>query len=396
MSNLTQLVDDSAVNLVQTLMAIPGRSGQEGQVMEFLQQDLLRVGIEKSQIQFDNAHRQSSLPGGECGNLIVKLPGTRRGPRRLLMAHVDTVPLCVGSEPVRQGNLIRSRNASTALGGDDRAGAAVLLNTLRLIREHNLPHPPLTFLWTVQEEVGLFGARHVAVSKLGAPKLCFNWDGGSPHLATIGATGDDHVDIEITGIASHAGSAPEQGVSAIAVAAQAISALVTDGWFGKVVKGKKSGTSNIGVIHGGDATNVVTDKVTLRGECRSHDPEFRAKIVEAYRKAFTKAVKNYRSSTGQTGSLKFVATHKYESFRIDPGADVVTAAQAAIAKIGLKPETKISNGGLDANWMAKHGLPAVTLGCGQSAIHTVREELIVDAFLNACRVGLLLATGSEV
>ncbi|WP_437229345.1 M20/M25/M40 family metallo-hydrolase [Planctomicrobium sp. SH661] len=389
--DVTSLVDESAIDLVLRMLAIPGKSGQESAIARFIVDELKSLGIADSQIQFDNAHKKSPF-GGEVGNLIVKLPGTLRKPRKLLMAHIDTVPLCVGCEPVRDGNLIRSKNPKTALGGDDRAGAATLLNTLRLIQTQKLPHPPLTFFWAVQEEVGLVGARHVAINKLGNPKLCFNWDGGPAQLATIGATGDDHIAIEITGLASHAGAHPEDGVSAIAIAALAISSLVADGWHGKVVKGKKTGTSNIGVISGGDATNVVTDRVVLKGEARSHDPAFRAKIVEAYRKAFTQAAKSIKNAAGQTGSVKFEATHKYESFRIDPKSEIVQAASNAIRQVGLTPETRISNGGLDANWMFTHGLPTVTLGCGQSGIHTVNEVLHLDTYLNACRIALLLAT----
>jgi tripeptide aminopeptidase len=311
------------------------------------------------------------------------------------MAHIDTVPLCVGSEPCRTGNIIRSRRTDTALGGDDRAGAATLLNTLRILQQHNLPHPPLTFFWAVQEEVGLVGARFVSIARLGAPKLCFNWDGGAPNLATIGATGDDHLSIEVTGIASHAGAHPEEGVSAIVIAAKAIAALTSEGWFGKIVKGRQTGTSNIGIIHGGEATNVLTDHVQLRGEARSHNPKFRARIVKAYRDAFFKAARQTPNVFGQTGSISFESLHKYESFRIPADSEVVRAAAAAIRAIGLSPETRISNGGLDANWMFAHGLPTVTLGCGQNAIHTTKEELHVDAFLNACRIALLLATGRE-
>lgn len=388
---VSRLVDEGAVDLVMQMLAIPGKSGQESRIAGFIIDELQAAGISTAQIQTDNAHKKSPF-GGEVGNLIVKLPGTFRGPRKLLMAHIDTVPLCMGCEPVRQGNLIRSKNPATALGGDDRAGAATLLNTLKLIQQHQLPHPPLTFLWGVQEEVGLVGARYVQISKLGNPKLCFNWDGGPAQLATIGATGDDHIAIDITGIASHAGAHPEDGVSAIAIAALAISSLVADGWHGQVTKGRNTGTSNIGVIQGGEATNVVTDRLLLKAEARSHVPAFRARIVEAYRKAFVAAAKSIRNAAGQTGQVHFESSHKYESFRIDPKSDVVQAACNAIRRIGLEPETRISNGGLDANWMFAHGFPTVTLGCGQSGIHTVNEVLHVDAYLDACRIALLLAT----
>src|SRR5690606_25563279 len=151
--------------------------------------------------------------------LIIKLPGTRKGPRRLLMSHMDTVPLCVGAQPIVRDGLIVSTNPGTALGGDNRAGCAIILSALLTILQEGLPHPPLTFLWTVQEEVGLLGARHASLSKLGKPSLCFNWDGGAPNIAVIGATGDDHLDITIHGLASHAGGHPEEGVSAVVIAA---------------------------------------------------------------------------------------------------------------------------------------------------------------------------------
>jgi Di- and tripeptidases len=389
---LKSYVDESAVDLVTRMLAIPGKSGQESAIASFIVSELKAAGISDSQIQFDQANKKSPI-GGEVGNLIVKLPGTIKGPRRLLMAHIDTVPLCVGCQPIREGNLIRSKDPNTALGGDDRAGAATILNALKLIRKHNLPHPPLTFLWAVQEEIGLIGARYVQASKLGQPKLCFNWDGGAAHLATIGATGDDAIQIEVTGIASHAGAHPEEGVSAIAIAAKAITSLVEEGWHGKIVKGKKTGTSNIGIIHGGEATNVVTDRLLLKAEARSHDAAFRKKIVEAYLKAFVKAAKSIKNSAGKTGGVTFEAIHKYEAFRLDPESEVVQVAMRAIREAGLTPELKISNGGLDANWMFAHGFPTVTLGCGQDGIHTVKEVLHIDTFLDACRIALLLATG---
>jgi tripeptide aminopeptidase len=43
--------------------------------------------------------------------------------------------------------------------------------------------------------------------------------------------------------------------------------------------------------------------------------------------------------------------------------------------------------------MALHGYPAVTMGCGQHEIHTVKERLSIPEFLAACKVGLALATG---
>ena len=380
------------IDLVLKMMAIPGKSGLEGKIAEFIVGHLKKSGVPDSSIQFDTAHRKSHI-GGEIGNLIVKLPGTVKGPRRLLMGHIDTVPLCVGAKPYVDGKTIRSRDKSTALGGDNRAGAAVVLNTWLTIAKQNLDHPPLTLFWPVQEEVGLVGARYVTASKLGRPKLCFNWDGGLPNMAVVGATGDDHIDITVRGIASHAGAHPEDGVSAAVIASKAIAQLQEDGWLGLVVKGKQAGTSNIGVVQGGDATNVVMDQLTIRAEARSHKAPFRKRIVSAIRKAFVQAAKNVTNAAGKRGAVDIEVRDKYEAFKLNSNEPVVQSAIAAIQQAGLEPHTRVSNGGLDANWMTAHGFPTVTLGCGQSGIHTVKEELSIEQFQQAGNIALILATG---
>jgi len=311
----------------------------------------------------------------------------------MMMGHIDTVPLCVGAQPMRRGDIIASKDPETALGGDDRAGAAVVLNTILEIMERKLPYPPLTLFWPVQEEVGLYGARNVAIGKLGKPKLCFNWDGRDPAAATIGATGDYAIAIEVTGIASHAGGRPEQGVNALGIVSLAMSDLIENGWHGLVVKGKNRGSSNIGVVSGGDATNVVLPKVTLKAEARSHNPKFRKRIVEEFRKAFVRAAKRLKNDTGKTGSVTFSADLKYDSFELSADELCVQQALAAIDVVGLKGATGISNGGLDANWMNAHGLPTVTMGCGQQEIHTVKETLHIKSYLQACEIGLVLGTG---
>jgi tripeptide aminopeptidase len=208
-----EINESAAIKLVTEMMAIPGKSRYEGLIAKTIHDRLRAAGIAASLIKHDKANSKNRAGGGEVGNLIVKLPGSKRGGRRLLMAHIDTVPLCVGARPIRRGQFIVSRDAHTALGADDRAGASVVLNAILEIRRQKLAHPPLTLFWPIQEEIGLLGARHANLQSLGRPRLCFNWDGGAAHLATIGATGDYNIDIEIDGIASHAGAHPERSSS---------------------------------------------------------------------------------------------------------------------------------------------------------------------------------------
>ena len=383
--------DKDALQLVMQMMAIPGLSGQETAVMSFITDRLKAAGLPSTGFQFDSAHRRTPIDGQQ-GNLAIKLPGTVRKPRRMLSAHTDTVPICVGSQPVKKGGRVISANSATGLGGDDRAGAAILLATLLTILKEKLPHPPLTFLWTVQEEIGLHGARNVRLGMLGKPKLAFNFDGGSPAKLTIGATGGYRMTIQISGIASHAGGAPEDGVSAISIASLAIADLVENGWHGLIVKGKRTGTSNVGVIQGGAATNVVTDLVTLRVEARSHESKFRERIVNEIRKAFERAAKKIRNQSGQFGQIEFEGNLDYDAFALPRSEPCVVAAQAAVAAEGLEATLAISNGGLDANWLTGQGIPTVTLGCGQRHIHTVDEELEISEFHEARRIALRLAT----
>jgi len=379
---------------VLDLLAIPGVSGDEKAVAEHVVGQLRAAGCPASAIAFDKAHTKTPLEGG-CGNLIVRLPGTLDGPRRLFMAHMDTVPVCRGAKPVVKGGHVRSADPKTGLGGDDRAGVGVVLSTALEILRRKLPHPPLTFLFTVQEEVGLYGARFVKAADLGRPRLAFNFDGGAVEKLTVGATGGHRLEITVEGIPSHAGVAPEKGVSAIAIASLAIASLVDDGWHGLVEKGGKRGTSNVGVIHAGEATNVVADRATLRAEARGHDAAFRGRIVQAIEKAFTAAAKRVKSSDGRTGKVSIAGRLDYEAFRLADDEPCVAAARAAVRRIGLEPRLDISNGGLDANWMAANGTPTVTLGCGQMNIHTTDEQLDLAAYEHACRAALLLATAAE-
>jgi tripeptide aminopeptidase len=268
----------------------------------------------------------------------------------------------------------------------------VLATALEII-ERDLPHPPLTFYWTVQEEIGLYGARYAKTSLLGKPRLAFNFDGGAAEKVTIGATGGYRMDISVHGIAAHAGAAPEQGVSAVAIAAIAIADLHRGGWHGKIEKDGRTGTSNVGVIRGGEATNVVTPLVEIRAEARSHNPVFRGRIIRAIEKAFIQAAKKVRNAKRQTGKVEISGHLDYEAFRLDADEPSVQTAEAVIRGLGLTPQRAISNGGLDANWLSPRAIPTVSLGCGQENGHTPAERLNLPEFHKACRIALDLAKG---
>ena len=390
--DIPELDENRAIQLIMDLLPLDGLSGKENLISNVVREKLLAAGVPASSIVTDNAHTKSPL-GGVHGNLICTLPGTISGKRRLLMAHLDTVPLCAGTKPVLKDGFVRSGNPQTGLGADNRSGVAATLNALLEILRRKLPHPPLTFLWPVQEEVGLYGARYADVKLLKNPQLCFNWDGSDANKILVGATGAYRLQITINGIASHAGVRPERGVSAIAIAAHAISDLDANGWHGLIQKGTRVGTSNVGVISGGNATNVVTPLVTVRAEARSHDRVFRKKIVDAFKAAFARAERRVKNDSGMRGKVVIESELHYDSFRIPDDSPCALSAARVIRSLGMTPKFDIANGGLDANWMYAHGLPTVSLGAGQENVHTVDERLNIKSYLSGCRVALALATG---
>jgi len=395
-SNAIPLDVKSAEEHLMRFLKVEGVTGQEAAIATAVSDELKKVGVPASAIRFDDANKRIPLPT-QTGNLIVELPGTRKGPRLLFATHLDTVPLCAGAKPKREGDKIVS-DGTTALGGDNRTGCAVLVSLIETLLKHKLPHPPLSLLFTVREESGLHGARELKSSDLGGATMCFNVDGKLASELIIGAVGQENWDVEIKGKASHAGVAPEKGISATMVAAIALAEARKAGWFGKVVKPEGNGTSNPGIFGGkdgkpaGDATNVVTDYVHIRGEARSADAAFATAITKGYREAFAKAQSEVKDASGATAEVKFTNTPSYPSFKLEDNAQVVQHAKKALEKLGLKPTTLFSNGGLDANWFVKHGLPTVTIGAGQYEIHTVKEYVDLPEFAMGCRLAVALAT----
>ena len=392
--NLTMMIDSAkALEQFIELTAIPGRSGEEADVARQITAWLTAAGVPPRDIIQDEANQHSRI-GGNCGNLIVTLHGDDSLPRTMLSAHMDTVPVCLGAQPIVRndpslGNIVTS-SADTGLGADDRSGCAAIVTAiearLQYARENpdaRLPPAVATFL--IQEEIGLVGARYLDRRLVGKVDQAFNFDGGTMDKIRHGAIGGERMQILIRGHASHAGVAPEKGVNAIVIAAKAIAELKDRGLMGLIEIDGKRGTSNVGVIAGGEATNVVTPEVTLKVEARSHDGAFRSWIVEQIRHAFETAAREVRDDSGRHGTIEWTSQVDYEAFALPEDHPSVLQATHRLRQMGYDSKCEVANGGLDANWLFQHGIAAVTLGCGQAAIHTVDEHLLVDHYLAACR-----------
>lgn len=377
---------------LMALLPIKAGPGQETPVVEFLQDALAEMGVPKADMKLDRAQDQSEY-GGDIGNLIVRIDGDKDAPRLMFSTHMDTVPLAVGCEPRLEGDKIVNDASGRALGGDNRCGCAILLTLARRLMALKGEHAPVTLVFFIQEEVGLIGARGVDLALLGDPAICINLDGGNVHELVTAVIGTQRFTIDISGIATHAGR-PGAGVSAAVIMARALAALDANGWHGAIEKSGKMGTANVGIVKGGQGSNIVMPELFLLVEARSHDSDFRREIVTAWEQQFAVSADEVRNTSGQCGSVSFGPGPGYESFALPDDAPVVQSTVAAAAVCGFEIRPVSNDGGMDANRIVAHGIPAVTVGVGQRLVHTSDEWIDLVDFGKALQLILELGAPS--
>ena len=386
---------ETAINDLMALLPIEGTPSKEAAVAAEIRKRLIDAGVPAASILHDNAQDQSEY-GGEVGNLIVHLDGHRQGPRVMFSTHMDTVPDAVGCRPRLEQESARIVNDAPgrALGGDNRLGCAILLTLARELIALNGDHQSATLVFFIQEEVGLVGARGLDLPKLGEPRpsMCVNLDGGPVHELVTAVTGTQRFTIDVTGIPSHAGR-PGGGVSAGIIASLALAQLQSDGWHGVIDKDGKLGSANLGIVEGGQGSNVVMPEMSILAEARSHDPQFRAEIIESWKSAFRGAVGQVANSEGDKGEVSFGPGPTYESFALSDDEPIVRKTIAAAEKCGFEIKPVTNNGGMDANWIVAHGIPAVTIAVGQRQVHTADEWIHLGDFEKA--LNLVVALGTE-
>lgn len=339
------------------LVKIASPSLKERAVAIYVTRTLKKLGLK---VDEDKA---GTAIGGESGNIRAVIKGNKAGARSVLLnAHIDTVKPCDHVKPVIKGGYVYS-DGTTILGADNKAGVAVMLEAARILKGSKMPHGDVILLFTVAEEIGLLGARHAGKSSLRAP-LGFVLDGGDVFEIINQAPSQDSIWAEVIGRSAHAGVRPEDGINAIKVASEAISRM-------KLGRIDPETTANIGVIEGGIATNIIPEKVVLKGEARSHSLKKLKKQVAHMLECFKKACKKHGAR------LKFDVTREYDSFLVENSSLAVKLAVNSAKKIGIRPIVKRTGGGSDANIFNGAGLPAVILGVGADRVHTKSERLSI-------------------
>lgn len=339
---------------------------RESIIARYLTERFERFGAE---VRFDNA---AAVTGGEVGNLVATFPGTGKATEPLLFSvHMDTVEPGGQVETVLRDGVFYSAG-DTVLGADDKAGIAELLEALDVVHEQKISRGPIEVVVTIAEEIGLVGAKHFDYSMV-TSRRGYALDTEGVDQMVLQAPGANHLQIEIEGLASHAGMAPELGVSAIQTAALAIGQM-------RLGRIDHETTANIGRIEGGVARNIVPQHLSIVGEARSHDPQKLKEQTDHMLACFEEAAEQMTQDiNGKLVRPQINANVRsdFPSMSVNEDASVVRLARAAAATVGHDLTVRLGGGGSDANIFNAHGIEMIILATGMTRVHSHDESVAV-------------------
>jgi len=361
---------DRLAETFKYLVEIDSVSREEGEFAKEIKKILESMGAKTF---VDNAGEKT---GSDTGNLVAKFKGNVSALPLLINAHMDTVQPGKGIKAVFKNGIFTS-DGSTILGADDKSSIAVILESLRVLKENELQYGPIDLVLTICEEIGLLGAKHFDSSLIDA-KFGYALDATDVNGIIVRAPAANRLEFKIHGKDSHAGAAPERGINAILLASKAISGL-------EIGRIDRETTCNIGIIEGGIATNIVPNLVTVKGEVRSHDKDKLAKVTDDIVSSFKDAVESFRKidSKDNLPSLEVSIEKDFPSTDIPEDHYVVAMAVKAGKNLGRKIVCKTSGGGADANIFFETGIITGVLGTGMRDMHTVRENVKLDDMVKA-------------
>ncbi|RFB17092.1 M20/M25/M40 family metallo-hydrolase [Bacillus sp. HNG] len=366
---------DRLVNEFLELVQVDSETKFETEIAKVLKEKFTALGVH---VVEDDTTGQT---GHGAGNLICTLEGTKNDVDTIYFtSHMDTVVPGKGIKPsIKDGYIVS--DGTTILGADDKAGLAAMFEAIRVLKENQIPHGKIEFIITAGEESGLMGAKALDRSMITA-KYGYALDSdGKVGNIIVAAPTQAKVKATIIGKTAHAGVAPEKGVSAITMAAKAISRMP----LGRI---DEETTANIGRFEGGTQTNIVCDHVEILAEARSLITEKMESQVQKMKEAFESV------AAEMGGRAEVETTVMYPGFKFADGDHVVEVAKRAVARIGRQSELQQSGGGSDANVIAGHGIPTVNLAVGYEEIHTTNEKMPIEELVKTAE--LIVAIVEEV
>jgi tripeptide aminopeptidase len=358
------------VDLFTELAALPSPPGDERAVADAVIRYLKDLGLE---VDEDDA---GAVVGSTMGNVYCRVEPTDSGCPLFLCAHLDTVPPEGPIEPVVEDGVVRNA-AETILGADNKSAVAAMLEGVRRVLAENRPHGGIELLFTPKEEVGLLGAAAFDQQRLHA-RIGYVYDQAAPIGEIIlGAPYSRAMQVRFHGRAAHSGMYPEEGRSAIAAAARAISDL-------RLGRVDEETTANVGIIQGGTAGNIIPEWCALDAEARSHDEAKLEGLVQ-------EMVDTFSFAAGlEDCEVETRISKSYRGYRFKQDDAVVQIAHVALERSGYTPSYALSGGAADANIFNERGLACLNLANGMQDIHTPDERIAVEDLEGMVEVTLAL------
>jgi tripeptide aminopeptidase len=269
---------------------------------------------------------------------------------------------------VLEGDTLRS-DGTTILGGDCKAGLAIVLEALACVVESDRPHRAVEVAFSRHEEGGLVGVHHMDFSLLTA-RTGIVLDGeGPPSRITVSAPSQNVVTAEIIGRAAHAGLEPENGLSALLVTAEILTRLP----LGRI---DAETTANIGWLEGGLKRNIVPERALLDGEFRSRSNDKMAWMEQQFRRVFEDAATRYPEA-----GIALDIVNTYQAYNVAPDNEAIALIGRALASLDLQPVLEATGGGSDANIFNQRGITALPVGIGVRSFHTTWETALIPEVL---------------
>jgi len=355
------------------LVRLGSEPGSEGEVCTYIREFCTRMGFA---VHEDAA---AAATGSPCGNLVVRVPAGAFSPLEpvILCAHMDTVKPSDHVIPFDLGDRFVSMS-DTILGADCKAGIASILASVEHLMEVGGQFRALELIFTVQEEPGLVGVKCLDMSLLDG-----SWgvvlDGSGPVGGiVIEAPSREELNFAVKGRAAHAGVEPEKGANAIACAARAISGV-------HIGRLDEITTSNVGLISGGVAVNVVPESAEVAVELRSLSDERLAEERRRLVDSFERAAEEFGCE------VEVEVTRSFDHFKLDASGRPVYLLARALKECGFEPGLTSSGGGSDANVLNAQGLQVAVMNIGLVNAHTKDEYIMKEELVGVARTVTELA-----
>lgn len=359
--------EEKLVQLFLEMAKINGPSSKESLVAAFLKETLPKLGF---QLTFDEAHEHFN---GEVGNLIAWHPGTDNTiPPLFFSTHMDTVLPTEHLKPIIKEGIIYS-DGTTILGADDRAALASYIEAMRAIIESDVPHGPIEFILTVNEQAGLVGAKYMDYNKIKSKNGYIFDSSGDVGQIILQGPFSSRIWFTVKGNAAHIALNAEAGNNAFIIASEGLLSME----LGEI---DSETLANVGIISGGELTSIIPGSVTLGGEVRSFSKEKLDAQLQHMQLAMERAAQKFQ------GTVEVNIEEKYLGFNISEEDDLVKTVKKAADNICVSSYLTKTLGGADTNVLNEHGLTCITLGNGFQNIHSFRENISIENLVNTGRL----------